>query len=136
MADSLGAALYARSQAVSALTALIGVRFYPGRLPQNPDYPAACWQLVTEERRPLASTTGHDGVPRARVQITAFARTRTAALQVVNAGLKPAFGGWLGSAGGVVVQGTSPENVTEVGYDARARVWQFACDFFVWYEAA
>lgn len=70
-------ALRTRLTTVSAVTALVSTRVYPNVLPQNPTLPAVVYQRIDERRE---TAMGSDpGVVRARVQVSAWAATFTAA---------------------------------------------------------
>lgn len=70
-------AIRTRLTAVSAVTALVSTRVYPNLLPQNPTLPALVYQRIDERRE---NAMGADpGVVRARVQVSAWAQTYTAA---------------------------------------------------------
>jgi hypothetical protein len=67
------AALVAYIKTVAEITSLIGTggacRIYPLKLPQNPDYPAVTYQVISSPRH-------HDiEVAYPRIQYTSFART-------------------------------------------------------------
>lgn len=75
-------AIRTRLTSVSAVTALVGTRVYPGILPQNPKMPAIVYQRIGEVRD---SVMGVDsGVVFADVQVSAWATTLTAARDLAN----------------------------------------------------
>ena len=64
--------LYTRLSSHAGLSALVGDRIYPLRLPQNPTLPAVVYQRISGQRlQNLDRNT--DGPQRIRVQLTAWA---------------------------------------------------------------
>ena len=76
MAD-IGAATRTKLIGTAAVAAILGTRIYPDHLPQGATLPAAVYFVVsgTDE----VDLAGMSGVAHARVQIDAYATTRTAA---------------------------------------------------------
>lgn len=92
---SLETALRAYVLADVAIAAAVGVRMYPRRLPQGPPLPALVYQRVDTRR--LHDFDGPDGLPRARVQIAAWAANvqgATDAAALVRARLDGYRGAW------------------------------------------
>jgi len=79
----LSEALYSRLQAVSGVTALVGTRVYPLRLPQAVTYPAVRYQVIDEERP--GALDADIGLVWARVQLDSYAATYLAAKQLATA---------------------------------------------------
>ena len=80
---SLETALRAYMLADAAVAVAVGTRMYARKLPQGPTLPALAYQRIDTRRQ--HDMAGPDGLPRARVQITAWganvqAATETAAL--------------------------------------------------------
>lgn len=95
-------ALYARSQAVAGLTALIGTRFYNVQAPQNTPMPYCTCQIVSAER---IHVMGRDSLNRSRVQVDSWGTIRSDA-ENVNAQVVAAFNRWSGTLAGVIVKET------------------------------
>jgi uncharacterized protein DUF3168 len=95
-------ALYARSQAVAGLTALIGTRFYDVQAPQNTAMPYCTHQIVSAER---IHVMGRDTLGRARVQVDSWGSERQDA-EDVNAQVVAAFNRWGGTLASVIVKDT------------------------------
>lgn len=105
--------LKAHLLADAAVAGLIGARLYPDLLPQGVQFPAASWQLVSLiEARDL---TGAAGKERARIQISAWARTRIEAIAIgaaIKARMAPLRTG--GQIGATRVHSVRLENVTDL----------------------
>jgi hypothetical protein len=127
---SIEDAVYARLTAVAGVTALIATRVYPVRVPQNPTYPLASYQKISDV--PAHAMGSDAGVRTARVQVTAWGATyddaKNVAIQVVAA-----LSRFRGTSASVVVQDVFFENEVDLGFDAEALVHQVADDFFVYY---
>ncbi|NVO06588.1 MAG: DUF3168 domain-containing protein [Rhodoferax sp.] len=68
------AVIYALLGASSGLSALIGTRLYPNKLPQNTAMPAVAYRAISGiELTPIDAQAGYQ-VVRTRVQITAMAK--------------------------------------------------------------
>lgn len=99
---SIKDAIYARSQAVVGLTALIGTRFYNVQAKQNTAMPYCTYQIVSGDR---THVMGADTLGRPRVQIDSWGSEREDA-EAVNAQVLAAFDRWSGTLAGVVVDST------------------------------
>ena len=95
-------ALYARSQAVAGLTALIGTRFYNVQAPQQTAMPYVTFQIVSADR---VHVMGRDTLGRPRVQMDSWGHDRQEA-ENVNAQVVAAFNRWSGTVASVVVKDT------------------------------
>jgi hypothetical protein len=82
----------------SGVVALIGTRFYPDRLPEEPTLPAVTYQQVSTLR--LSQHTGAVAGGQVRMQYTVFALTRASA-RAIAAQLVAALDGYKGTMGGV-----------------------------------
>ena len=80
---TLETALRSYVLADATVAALAGTRMYPRRLPQGPTLPALVYQRVDTRR--LHDFDGPDGLPRARVQIAAWASNVAGAWELANA---------------------------------------------------
>lgn len=80
---SLEEALWAGCSGASAINDLIGLRLYPLKLPQNPTYPAAIYQRISN-----LGLLAHDGpaqLDTARFQFDFFGRSYSQARAVATA---------------------------------------------------
>lgn len=97
---SLETALRAYVLADVAIAAAVGVRMYPRRLPQGPVLPALVYQRIDTRR--LHDFDGPDGLPRARVQIAAWAANVQGATDAA-ALLRERLDGYRGAWGDVTI---------------------------------
>jgi hypothetical protein len=97
---SLETALRSYVLADVAIAAAVGVRMYPRRLPQGPTLPALVYQRVDTRR--LHDFDGPDGLPRARVQIAAWASNVAGAWELANA-VRARLDGYRGAWGDVTI---------------------------------
>ncbi len=97
---TLETALRAYTLADVTVTALAGVRMYPAKLPQNPTLPALVYQRIDTRRQ--HDLDGPDGLPRPRLQVTAWAANVSAAWELANA-VRVRLDGYRGAWGDVTV---------------------------------
>jgi len=88
---SIEAALYSYLSGVSAVTALVSTRIYPGQAPEATAKPYIVHHRISGRRFP--SVTGPSGMVRARIQIDIVAATRASALAVFEV-LRNNLDGW------------------------------------------
>lgn len=93
-------ALRALVLADSAVSALIGTRLYPQKLPQDPTYPAATYQRIDGPR--LYDHGGATGLAEGRFQFDVWATTYSSA-KAVAAAVRAALSGYSGTTGGVEI---------------------------------
>lgn len=104
-------ALNTRAAAVSALTDLIALRFYPDKMPEDVELPAVTYTRISG---PRAHAMGSDpGLTEPVFNMTAWADTKAVALSVASA-LRTTFQDWSGTVDGVVIQRSFLED--EDGY--------------------
>lgn len=72
--------LYTRLSGFAGLTALVGVRVYPNRMPQDVTLPAVSYRRVASGRE--RAMGANPGIVRARFQVDAWAATYAAARNV------------------------------------------------------
>lgn len=77
------ATLYTRLTTFAGLTALVNTRIYPLICPQGVTYPAVVYQRISTEPRESCMVSDA-GIARARIQITAWAETFTAAKAIAD----------------------------------------------------
>ena len=130
MAD-LADALYARSQAVAGLTALIGTRFTPGKLDQNSTMPACAYQLAGVR----VMHTGGEGsaLRQARVHIWSFGTTYDSAKDT-DAQVYAAFHDWQGTSGGVTVRHSHLEDGRDGERDDATLRHMVLSVLHIWYD--
>lgn len=97
---SLLTALRTYVLADAMVTALVGVRMYPRRLPQGPTLPAIAYQRIDTRRE--HDMDGPDGLPRARVQLSIWAAS-VAAAEELAAAVRGRLDGYKGAWGSVTV---------------------------------
>lgn len=97
---SLETALRTYVLADAAIAAAMGARMYPRRLPQGPVLPALVYQRIDTRR--LHDFAGPDGLPRARVQIAAWAANVQGATDAA-ALLRARLDGYRGAWGDVAI---------------------------------
>jgi len=97
---SLETALRAYVLADPAIAAAVGQRMYPRRLPQGPTLPALVYLRVDTRRE--HDMDGPDGLPRPRVQVTAWGANVQAATELA-ALVRVRLDGYRGAWGDVTV---------------------------------
>lgn len=114
-----------------AVSALIGSRFYPHKLPQSPTLPAVTYQVISELRGHVMS--GADGTPGTRVQIDAWASTMADALAVADA-IRARLDGYAGTlAGSTKAQGVFADQSQSL-YEPDAELHRVTRDFIIYHE--
>lgn len=119
----------------SAVSALIGSRFYPTALPQKPKLPAVTYQLISGTRR--ATMRHDDNLPAKRIQIDAWSPSADEAYDVAEA-IREVFHYYV--RGEI---GDSPDLVMVVGvlllderadYEADTMLHRISRDYLVFHE--
>ena len=131
----VGKAIYARLQAVAGVTALVGTRVYPLRLPQGPTYPAIRYQKIDAPRTHLM--TWDPGEVHARVQVDSYAKTYDGA-QALAAQVRGALSRWGGAAGGVTVEHVFLDDERDIDepeplHDGESGIYRVMQDYIVHY---
>ncbi len=128
-------ALVTRLESQAGLTALVGTRMFPERLPQEPTYPAIAVSRITSER-PHA-LEGSSGLVGAMFQFDVFGKTYAAAKAVVEQ-LRLALDSFSGTVDGIVIQEVSFESDADVNEhrdtEPTSPLRHIAADFEVWYN--
>jgi Protein of unknown function (DUF3168) len=128
----LGEAVRARAAAHAGLTALVGTRVYPVRLPPGAMYPA-----VTYFRLPGENFHAHGAdvdIVKVRLQVSAWAGSYLTA-RAVAAQVKAAFSRWRETIAGVEVLDSLQEDGDGIDlYEEEAQVHHVAQDFDVFYR--
>lgn len=121
-------ALYTIATQGPTVGPLIGTRCYPVTLPQAPSYPAMTYQQISE---PRAHAMGSDpGLVHPRFQLTAFAKTRTAA-QDLAAAIITDFSRQRGTIAGVTIQDILVEDRHDLPWDPEVEVHMVPVDVIV-----
>ena len=97
---SLETAMRAYVLADAAIAAVVGQRMYPRRLPQGPTLPALVYQRIDTRRE--HDMDGPDGLPRPRVQVTAWAASVQTATDLAAA-VRERLDGFRGAWGDVMI---------------------------------
>lgn len=114
----------------STVAALIGTRFYPDLLPQNAQFPAVSYNLVSE-------TYGHvmrgpNVVSSARVQIDSWAETKEEA-EAVSSAIHARLDAYQGAMGTSVVQGVFAADGRDWIEPSEA-IYRRSRDYIIWHE--
>jgi hypothetical protein len=129
MAD-LEAGIVGVLEGSAGVTALVGSRIYPLLVPQGFDnYPAVTYQVISEQRTP--ELTKQNGLMRARVQVTCWARTYSAAKGLKEA-VRNAIDGESGTFPSGVFIEDSQDTVEESVGARPARLYAKRIDAMVW----
>ncbi len=97
---TLETALRAYTLADATVAGLAGTRMYPAKLPQGPTLPAIVYQRIDTRRQ--HDMAGPDGLPRPRVQVTAWAANVAGAWALANA-VRGRLDGFSGQWGDVAI---------------------------------
>ena len=118
-------AIYSRGTTHAGLSALIGLRLYPGLAPQNVAYPAVVYQRISAI--PESLMTADTDILRERFQFTVLAEDYAGA-SVVAAQVKSAFQRWQGTEASVVIEDSFLAGDIDL-YDPDTELHQRAIDF-------
>lgn len=122
------AAIYSELKNNSGVSALVGTRIYPKKLPQNSTFPALIYQQVGGGS--IYSHSGASALATPVWQVSCFASTFTGAKNLarkVREALQ-GFSGTLGGAGGVSTGGIFKRNEIDL-YDDETQIYQTVLDF-------
>lgn len=108
-----------------AIAALIGTRFYPVRLPQDPTLPAITYQTIAGGEG--TTHEGASGLARTRVQFDCWASTKGQVLALAKA-LRDALAtvnpGWMGA-----------ERINDMDVpESEPVLWRRMVEYRFWYE--
>ena len=114
----------------AGLTALIGTRVHPLRLPETPTYGAVTYQRISAPR--IQSHTGSSALAFPRFQFDCYATTYLGAKRVAEQ-LRLALDGFKGTMGGAtgVAVGSSLSQSDRDFYDPATRTWRVSIDFII-----
>ena len=122
---SLESVIYSRASTFAGLTALIGTRFYPNKLPQDPTFPCARYQVV--DSVPVHSMLTSSGMEQARVQISFFDRDYSDCI-AVREQLLLCFSRWRNAASDPVIDDTLVIDARAL-YEDEIELHHFLIDF-------
>lgn len=105
-------------------------RIYPDILPQKPTLPAVTYQKISTVR--LYHMQGEDGLPAVRVQIDAWADTKSDAETIADQ-IRNYIGGFVGSSGGTDFRGIFFDTERSL-YESEPKIYRSSQDFIVWYR--
>jgi hypothetical protein len=127
-------AAIAKLKTTPAIAAVVDVRVYPGRLPQNAPVPAV---IVNEiSGAPVYSSDGASPLNRSRLQVDAWASTYTDA-KLLAREVKAALSGFVGTVGSTLFRFALIEDERdddEGGANATAYRFRTSVDFTVWHS--
>ena len=109
---------------------LVGTRMYPRKLPQTPTLPALVFQRVDTRR--LHGLDGADGLPRVRLQITAWATLPLGAATVAQA-VRSRLDGETGAMSASTIEACLCVGERDVT-DAEAGRFGVALDFLIQFQ--
>jgi len=124
--DNINKALYTLVTGGANITSIIGTRFYPGKLPQNPTYPAATYILISGQDR--FNVMGVDAdIARKRFRITCWAEddeTLHSLAEVIRQRVQR-FRGTIGTVEWL----DSFIEFERQDWDDDLKIWQYTMDF-------
>ena len=128
---ALNEAIFARLQAVTGVTDLVGTRVFPLLLPQDPTYPAVIYQQITGSRE---SAMGSDvGLVEATVQIDSYATTYAGA-RVLAEAVRVALQRFRGTVASVVISDVFVLEGPLDLYEDAVKKYRVQQDFLVWHR--
>jgi hypothetical protein len=123
-------ALAAKVTGTTAISALIGSRYYPIRLPERVTYPAVQYQRISGPR--VRSHTGPSSLAHPRFQLTVWA-TSYASAKAVATQLRIALDGFKGTLSGIRVDEIRLESDRD-DYDEGTNLYRIDLDFIIWHQ--
>jgi len=121
-------AIKSRLTTFAGLTALIGTRAYPTRMPQNPVYPNLVFTEISNI--PDYVMGGQSGIARARYQIDCYADS-VSGVKALAEQVRLALSGFRGTVAAVVIDLVLKQNSTTVDEENRV-----IADYFFFYREA
>lgn len=130
-------AIYSRLQADGALTALVGTRIFPGRIPQGELFdatgmpqPVCAFQRITSER--FKNSVADADVRSALFQVGGWSDVYETA-NAIRTAARNSLDRWKGTVAGVVIQASFIEDEQDL-YDEPAELHHHVVEVAVWYE--
>lgn len=125
-------AVFARLQAVSGVTDLVGTRVHPAPLPQGVGMPAVSYQRVSAVRE---SAMGSDvGVARVRIEVSSWSTQYSGAKQLATA-VRAALQRFRGTSAGVEVLDVFVANDLDL-FEEERELHRVLTDFDIWHREA
>jgi len=110
--------IYALLSGATTITALVSTRISPDRRKKGEALPALVYRVSFSD--PIKTLAGpHASMTRSDIQITAFATTRAAVRDIINA-CAVVLDGYSGETGGVVFRGIIIDGIDTTFYDPAA----------------
>ena len=129
---TMNASLYTYIVSQSAITALIGTRFYPvDEVPQNEPLPYATYEVVSDVPHHLMVTDADVFSPRYSIHI--FAGTNLS-IDNIEAAFQTALTDFTGTMSGTVVQRVMYQNAFNGAYQAELKIRHRILDFIIHHE--
>ena len=119
-------AIYLHLKNHPGLSALIGTRIYPLRMPQNPTLPAVVYQRISTPR--TYSHSGYSNLADPRFQFSVWAESYSGALAVAEQ-LRDAINGFTGS-GSIPVYSSQIANESD-DYEPSTELYRILIDAFI-----
>lgn len=129
---AIEADIYARSQAVAGLAALVGTRFYPHRAPQNTALPYCVYSLIdSNTTHAMQSDTG---LIESRWEVSCYAATDASAI-AVGEHVRTAFSRYSGTPSSTLIE-TILLDGEDGSYDHDANLHVRDINLIIWYQEA
>ena len=129
MAD-LETVLQTRLSTYAGLTALVGTRVYPIKLPQEPAMPSVTYQRIDGPRE--SGMTQEHGMAHPRIQVDSWASTYGGAKAVAEQ-VRTALERWSNSGTTPEILDSFIEGDTDL-YESEVELYRVSMDFLIWYR--
>lgn len=124
------AALYSLLTTTAEISAIVGTRVYPVKLPQKPTAPAITYQRIYSAR--VRSTSGPSGLTRTRIQIDYWATTWEGAKALADT-VREAIDGHRCTTAGTRIGSIEVEADRDF-YEPDALFYRVSQDLTIWHE--
>ena len=116
-----------------AVTALVGLKIYPGLIPQNTTIPAVSYELISSVDIPPINAQAGGVILRSRVQVSALARTY-AEVKTIQEAIRRALLFKSGLIAGVQVNAITRELIGSDERDDESGLYMQGVDFLLIHE--
>lgn len=116
-----------------AVTALVGLKIYPGLIPQNTTMPAVSYELISSVDIPPINAQAGGVILRSRVQVSALARTY-AEVKTIQEAIRRALLFKSGLIAGVQVNAITRELIGSDERDDESGLYMQGVDFLLIHE--
>jgi hypothetical protein len=116
-----------------AVTALVGLKIYPGLIPQNTTMPAVSYELISSVDIPPINAQASGVILRSRVQVSALARTY-AEVKTIQEAIRRALHLKSGLIAGVQVNAITRELIGSDERDDESGLYMQGVDFLLIHE--